>query len=135
MITSIIFCATYWEVWGKMIDDPDTNILILYMCSVAYFLGIIFMIVLVGFTGLHIRFLITNYTTLEYCEKRNKNASTWQISPYRAPSIMENLAMKLGYGSKIWWFIPTSYQKHPGLGYSFHVYHKNEESKVLTTNN
>jgi len=124
MISSIVFCATYWEVWGKLIDDPDTNIFILYMWSVAYFLGFIFMIVLVSFTGLHIRFLITNYTTLEYCEKRRGSASTWQVSPYYSTNWWYNIAMKLGFNYWMFWLIPIEGTKHRDGGFHFKVYKK-----------
>lgn len=75
MLSSLIVTGTYWEVWAKLLDDKDTNVFILYICSVTYFLAFIFSIVLVGFTTFHIRLTMTNYTTLEYCEKKKVQVS------------------------------------------------------------
>ncbi|CAI2362342.1 unnamed protein product [Moneuplotes crassus] len=122
MISAIIFCGTYWEVLGKLIDDPDTNILILYMCCLAFILGIIFVIVLIGFISLHIRFLFTNYTTLEYCEKKRGNISTWQTSPYYSPNWRYNLSCKLGFDSILYWFIPLAPTLPRDQGYHYKVY-------------
>jgi hypothetical protein len=75
MLSSLMVTLTYWEVWGHLIDDRETNIFVLYLCSVTYFLAVIFSVVLTGFTMFHVRLLVTNYTTLEYCEKRKGNVS------------------------------------------------------------
>ena len=85
------------------------------------------MIVLIGFTGLHIRFLFTNYTTLEYCEKRRGQGSTWQTSPYYLPDVRYNLSLKLGFDNPLWWFIPVEHTKHPDRGFAF------ENTKLVTT--
>jgi hypothetical protein len=53
-------------------------------------------IILFFFCLFHIRLLITNYTTLEYCEKKRENESTWQISPFDRGSMWRNAQTKLG---------------------------------------
>ncbi|CAI2362214.1 unnamed protein product [Moneuplotes crassus] len=129
MISAIIFCSTYWEVWLKLMDDPDTNIIVLYICSIAYTLGFIFMVVLIGFTGLHIRFLFTNYTTLEYCEKKKGNISTWQTSPYYSTNWRYNLSCKLGFDSIPYWFVPLAPTLHKDRGYHYKVYNDTRKLK------
>lgn len=130
MISSILFWTTYWEVWGKLIDDPDTNIFVLYMCSIAYFLGFIFWIVLTGFMGLHLRFLLTNYTTLEFCEKKRGNISTWQRSPYYSSKWKYNVSCKLGFDNFYWWFIPVAPTLHRDKGYRYKVYNDPRAKKL-----
>ena len=75
MISCILSLVTYWEVWAKMLEDEDTNIVLLYTCTVYYFLVVIFWVVITWFTLFHVRLMVTNYTTLEYCEKRKENVS------------------------------------------------------------
>lgn len=82
------------------------------------------MVVLTGFTGFHIRLILTNYTTLEYCEKRRENVSTWQISPYASPNASYNISLKLGFDWFIWWLIPVAPTKARGDGFSFKIYNQ-----------
>jgi hypothetical protein len=53
-------------------------------------------IILFFFCLFHIRLLVTNYTTREYFEKKKKNESTWQISPFDRGSMWRNAQTKLG---------------------------------------
>ena len=71
-LSSILASLTYWEVWGKQIDDEDSNIFIIYLWSINYFLTVIFGLVLTLFTIFHVRLMITNYTTLEFWEKKRE---------------------------------------------------------------
>jgi hypothetical protein len=121
-ISSTCVSLTYWQVWGKLLDDPDTNFFILYLCSVTYFLAFIFTIVLIGFTCFHIRLMITSYTTLEYCEKRRGTDSTWAVSPYYSTRWCYNMSLKLGFDCWILWFLPFGHTKHRGQGRFFQVY-------------
>jgi hypothetical protein len=131
-ISSIMVSATYWEVWGHLIDDRDTNIFVLYLCSVTYFLAFIFTIVLFGFTLFHIRLMLTNYTTLEYWEKRRGSESTWSTSPYYSSKWKYNISLKLGFDWSIYWLIPFIPPTLPkGRGYFFKVYNKEQ----MMTNN
>jgi len=88
-----------------------------------YFLAAIFAVVLIGFTSFHIRLILTNYTTLEYCEKRRENVSTWQVSPYYSSSMMYNISLKLGFNYFFLWFIPIEPTRARGDGKSFKVFH------------
>ena len=132
-ISSIIVSVTYWEVWGKLLDDEDTNLFILYMCSIMYFLAVVFAFVLTGFTGFHIRLILTNYTTLEYCEKKRENESTWAVSPYYSSSWMYNISLKLGFDCFLFWFIPTTPTKADGDGKFFKVYNSEGFQPIAST--
>lgn len=126
-ISSIMVSCTYWEVWGHLIDDRETNIFVLYLCSVTYFLAFIFTIVLFGFTLFHIRLMLTNYTTLEYWEKRRGSESTWSTSPYYSSKWKYNISLKLGFDWFLFWLIPFIPPTLPrGKGYFFKVYNKEQ---------
>lgn len=95
MLSSIVVTSTYWEVWGKLLDDTSTNLFVLYLCSVTYFLSFIFMVVLTGFTIFHIRLTITNYTTLEYWEYRRAHVSLLAVINDSVDVHLANIALLL----------------------------------------
>lgn len=78
--------------------------------------------------------MITNYTTLEYCEKRREFKSTWQVSPFDQGSYMNNIRAKLGLDSIFFLMIPTK-PTLQGKGCVFPVTYNKRSDVMLEESN
>ncbi|CAI2360782.1 unnamed protein product [Moneuplotes crassus] len=97
MISAWFINITYWEEFVRVLASVTTsNIYLLVVCTTFMF-SVVMSIILTCFCIFHFRLIMTNYTTLEYCEKKREKESTWQVSPYDLKTATQNIKSKLGY--------------------------------------
>ena len=123
MLSLLLVNLTYWETLKSVINQNQISALGLTWISVVFLLSIVMGFILILFWGFHLRLTLTNYTTLEYCEKKREHQSTWNTSPFDTGSAIGNLQVKIGYDK--FFFLPTT----PSLksnGTTFPILHQFE---------
>ena len=96
MISTIMVNITYWETFETVMAKDEVSNFWLVVITLTYLLSIFMGCVLFFFFLFHVRLLFTNYTTLEYWEKKREKESTWQVSPFETGSYIGNMETKLG---------------------------------------
>ena len=97
MISTWFINLTYWRTFIEALNSDDhSNYYLLTVC-VTFMISIIFGIIMTFFWAFHYRLILTNYTTLEYWEKKREKESTWQVSPFNQMSFTRNLKSRLGH--------------------------------------
>lgn len=96
MLSTYLVNFTYWETFQTVMSQNEVSTLCLLLISLNFMLSIFMGIILTLFCTFHLRLLVTNYTTLEYCEKKREKVSTWQVSPFNKGTAYKNIQAKLG---------------------------------------
>lgn len=108
MISTYFINLTYWETFQSvMSEDKVSNMCLIWVC-INFLMSLIMGVILTLFWAFHIRLLLTNYTTLEYWEKKREKESTWQISPFNVGTTWGNIKMKLGKDKLLYMLLPTT---------------------------
>mmetsp|Transcript_18863 Transcript_18863/g.18846 ORF Transcript_18863/g.18846 Transcript_18863/m.18846 type:complete len:81 (-) Transcript_18863:31-273(-) len=74
-------------------------------------------IAVIGFCIFHIRLMIQNYTTIEYCEKKKQKVQEYKVSPFDKGA-WNNLKEALGK-NWYWWLVPFNYRDQDEKGLHF----------------
>lgn len=108
------FIFTYWRNIELGLYD-DVTAFELYFMGVCYIASILIALAFTLFFGFHQWLISRGYTTLEFCEKKNKK---YDDSPYHR-GILENF--RDVYGRNIWTVLIPIKPKHIGAGFRFHT--------------
>ncbi len=90
---------------SKLLFDPTSELILTYYLITSYILTVSVATMVTGFFGFHLYLITKQYTTIEFCEKRNK-ASFAKQSPYDL-GIIKNFRTTLGNNPLIW-LLPIS---------------------------
>ena len=78
-----IFTATFWEAVYVYFHDPNRNPYFCFFVVFSYSLLSILTVIVFLFFNFHLYLLTSNYTTIEYCEKKRQGHSAFVVSPYK----------------------------------------------------
>lgn len=93
-----------WPLLQEVMSSETIDYRISYYIITSYILGTSLAAVITAFFIFHIWLIIKQYTTIEFCEKKNDGDSGFTISPYNL-GVIKNLKIVLGDNIFLW-FIP-----------------------------
>ena len=108
VVCSGIFTGSFWETVAVVLNDGESDMWFCFGIVLCYSISCMVFAVMVLFTGFHFLIIWTNYTTIEYCEKRKKNYEAFKKSPYSLGAY-QNFKQALGRNPATW-FIPTEFE-------------------------
>lgn len=99
-------------------DDDSSDVLSLFMVT-TFTLMVLLTIAIVGFLIFHLWLIYSNFTTIEFCEKKRGKVPSFSKSPY-ASSVMNNFKEALGKNPWLW-LLPFGYDKPKDSGLHFYI--------------
>lgn len=105
-VVCLLICATAYPVLTRALTQPDTyDYKVAYFVVTSYILTAILGVLITIFLSFHLYLVACAWTTIEYCEKRSKNATAFhQQMPYNN-GFCHNLQQSLGTNPLLW-FVP-----------------------------
>ena len=111
-LNMLFYCATTvwflivtaWPLFQSVLEYDSIDFRISYYVITSYLLAGTLGIVIGGFFTFHLWLIFKQYTTIEFCEKRTENESSFKVSPYNR-GFINNLKSVLG-NNPLLWFIP-----------------------------
>jgi palmitoyltransferase ZDHHC2/15/20 len=111
-----IIAGSFWETVTIKLYDDTSSLWYCFFCVLSYSISCMLFIVITVFLGFHLRMIWNNYSTIEFCEKKQKNYEIFKKSPYSV-GVYNNFKQALGK-NPLFWFIPTKFATD-GDGISF----------------
>ena len=108
-----LFIATFWECVVVTLNDDDNSTFHCFFIVVSYSLITLLGVAVIGFCIFHVWLIYSNFTTIEYCEKKRKNAPGYKTSPFTTGSAWMNFKEALGENPG-WWLLPANYRENEG---------------------
>jgi hypothetical protein len=108
-----LFIGTFWECVVVTLNDDENSTFHCFFIVVSYSLISLLGFAVIGFCIFHIWLIYNNFTTIEYCEKKRKNAPGYDSSPFAADTVYENFKESLGK-NPLFWLIPLNYREEGG---------------------
>lgn len=109
-----LFIGTFWECVVVTLNDDESSTFLCFFIVICYSLISMLGVAVIGFCFFHIWLMYNNFTTIEYCEKKRKNAPGYKVSPFSTGSVYKNFQEALGQ-NPFCWFFPTEFRE-PGGG-------------------
>jgi hypothetical protein len=107
---------TFWETVVISLRDDETGIEVCFFVVVVYSLILLLSLAITGFLIFHCYLTLSQYTTIEYCEKR-RNKSQYKTSPFKR-SCIENIQEALGNKWYLW-LLPFKYREDDDTGLKY----------------
>ena len=110
-VTSILVCVTSYPVFISTLASESVDLGLAYFIVTSWILVTAFALVITIFFFLHVYLIYNQTTTIEFCEKRGEEDSTFHTKmPYNR-GFCQNLTGILGY-NPFFWFIPFCKYTH-----------------------
>ena len=105
-ITTWTIVITSYPVLKRTVYNPESfNYMSSYMVMTSYILSCVLGVIITAFFFFHIYLISCQYTTIEFCEKRNEEDNTFHTKmPYNR-GLLANMRSVFGY-STMFWFVP-----------------------------
>ena len=105
-LTCLTIAFTSYPVIARTLSHPDSfDYMISYVIMTAYILACVLAFIITAFMTFHFYLISCQFTTIEYCEKRNPDEGSYHNKqPYNL-GFCRNLVTILG-PNPLFWFIP-----------------------------
>ena len=129
-VTTLIIVLTSYPIIRRTVKAPESfSYMWSYMIMTSYILACVLNFVITLFFIFHLYLICCQYTTIEFCEKRNDDDNTFHTRmPYNRGAL-QNFRSIFGY-QVIFWFVPF-YPNYEGDGIIFKLNHELERQNRM----